>query len=219
MTGSATAGSSSGQPAADQAPQPGRLPALDDRLAAAFERLAQATRVMRWDAAYAHGLSPVQLTLLDLLGSAPPGRRRVSALAAEVDLTPPTVSDAVAALRRKGLVTATPAFGRGHLLDLTDGGRDVLQAVDRWDRPLLDALTAVPVEAKETTLVTLLEAIAGLQRAGVVTVARMCTTCRFFEQGGSADGTGPGVPHCGLLDAPLPPQALRVDCPEHEQAG
>lgn len=184
---------------------------MDERLAAATERLAQAVRTLRWDAAHARGLSPAQLSVVEILATAPAGRRRVSALAAELDLSAPTVSDVVAALRRKGLVTARPAAGRGQVLDLTDDGHGVLARVGRWDLPLIDALGTLPGAGKEVTLAVLLDVIAGLQHAGVVTVARMCTTCRFFER--APDG---GTPRCGLLDAPLPPAALRVDCPEHQ---
>lgn len=188
------------------------LDPLDVRLAAALERVSQAVRVMRFDAAHARGLSPAQLSVLEILATAPPVRRRVSALATELDLTAPTVSDAVAALRRKGLVVSSPAaVGRGQRLDLTDAGRRLVDDVGRWDAPLLDALGPLPPATKESALVALLDVVGGLQRSGVITVARMCTTCRFFERTG-------GVPRCGLLDAPLPPQALRVDCPEHESA-
>jgi DNA-binding MarR family transcriptional regulator len=183
--------------------------ALDARLAAALERVAQAVRVMRWDAAHAHGLSPAQLSVLVILAQAPARRRRVSALAAELDLTAPTVSDAVAALRRKGLVSSAPAGGRGQVLDLTEDGRRLLGDVARWDGPLLAAVASLPTAVKESALVAMLEVVADLQRSGVITVARMCTTCRFFRRTGD-------VPRCGLVGAPLPPAALRVDCPEHE---
>jgi DNA-binding MarR family transcriptional regulator len=185
--------------------------ATDTRLAAALERVAQAVRVLRWDAAHARGLSPAQLSVLEILATAPPHRRRIGALAAELDLSPPTVSDAVAALRRKGLVTTESTPGRGKVLALTDEGSATLVAVGRWDQPLVDAVAALPPGVPDAALVAMLDVVAHLQRAGVVTVARMCTTCRFFERTG-------GVPRCNLLQAPLPPAALRVDCPEHESA-
>lgn len=166
---------------------------------------------MRQDAAYEHGLSPAQLSALETLGTAPPERRRISALAAELDLSAPTVSDTVAALVRKGLVSRAPVAGPGHRLDLTDAGRQLAQAVSSWDGPLLSALEALPREDAEAALVATLELVGDLQQRGVITVARMCTTCRFFER-------APGVPTCGLLHVPLPPPALRVDCPEHEPA-
>ena len=183
--------------------------ALEDRLVAATERLAQAIRVMRGGAAYRAGLSPAQLSLLEILERAPAGRRRVSALAAELDLTQATVSDAVSALRRKRLATSVPVAGRGGRLDLTESGREVLRETQGWEAPLAAAFESRPRAEQETALAVLLDVIADLQRAGVVTVSRMCTTCRFFDRAGE-------VPRCALVDAPLPPAALRVDCAEHE---
>lgn len=62
---------------------------------------------------------------------------------------------------------------------------------------------------------TLYEVIAELQRAGVITVARMCVTCRHFRPD-AHDGERPH--HCALLDVALAEESLRIDCPEHEQA-
>jgi len=178
-------------------------------LAAAVERLAHAIRVLRWDAAYALGLSPTQLSVLEMLDVAPAPRRRVGTLAGELDLTAPTVSDAVATLRRKGLVESAGPNVRGPL-GLTEAGRDLLRSIPRWDAPLEGALESLAAERRDTTYAAMLDVIGALQRAGVITVARTCTTCRFFDRSGD-------TPRCALLDAPLPPAALRLDCPEHEQ--
>jgi hypothetical protein len=91
-------------PAAELALPRGAPPDLDAKLAAALERVGQALRVQMWDNAKQHGLSPTQLQVLLRLAADPPNRRRIGVLAAEVDVTYPTVSDAVAVLSRKGLV-------------------------------------------------------------------------------------------------------------------
>lgn len=178
-------------------------------LAAAVERLAHAVRVLRWDAAYALGLSPTQLSVLERLDGAPAPRRRVGALAGELDLTAPTVSDAVTALRRKELVEPAGPNGRDPLV-LTEAGRELLRSTPRWDAALEGALEGLPPDRRDSTYAAVLDVIGALQRAGVITVARTCTTCRFFDRTGD-------TPRCALLDAPLPPAALRLDCPEHVQ--
>ena len=179
------------------------------QLAAAAERLSHAIRVLRWDAAYALGLSPTQLSVLEVLDVAPGPRRRVGTLATELDLTAATVSDAVAALRRKGLVESASPPDRG-TLRLTTAGRELLRSIPPWDAPVEAALGDLPADHRDITYAAVLDVIGALQRAGVITVARTCTTCRFFDRSGD-------VPRCALLDAPLPPAALRLDCPEHEQ--
>lgn len=185
---------------------------LDSKLAAALERVGHAMRVLLWEQAKAHKLSPMQVQLLLRVAHEPVPRRRVGALAAELDVKAPTVSDAVAALQRKGLVTTETLEGdrRGSRLELTDPGRTVVAALTDWQAPVTDRLATVPDAAKADALGLLVELMGHLRETGVISVARTCPTCRFFRR-------SPAAPHyCALLDAPLPLADLRVDCPEHE---
>jgi DNA-binding MarR family transcriptional regulator len=198
----------------------GRLPPgaqdLDRKLAAAFERVGQAVRVQLWDQAKSQGLTPTQLQVLLRLLYLPHQRCRVGTLAAELDLTQPTISDAVAVLHRKGLIGRQQigANPRSTVLSLTARGAGVAQMLETWDIRMRNVLQVLPGTQKAEALRLLLELIAGLQREGVVTVARMCVTCRFFQENAHA----PGRHHCALLDLPLAVNDLRVDCPEHERA-
>jgi Mn-dependent DtxR family transcriptional regulator len=56
----------------------------------------------------------MQLQRLRRIRTEPRHRRRVTALAAELDVKGPTVSDAVAALRRKRLIETGAAPAVGH---------------------------------------------------------------------------------------------------------
>jgi DNA-binding MarR family transcriptional regulator len=178
-----------------------------ERLTAALDRLGQALRVMRADAAYRAGVSPVQAAIMEHLTAGP---RTVTDLARRLDLTAPTVSDAVLALRRKALVEIVVLPGRGKPHVLTAAGRALVEQLTEAQAPLLAAATCLDGPTQEAALEATLRIIGSLQRAGVVTVARTCTTCRFFRDG--------DAPRCQLLDIDLPPAALRVDCPEHEPA-
>jgi DNA-binding MarR family transcriptional regulator len=187
-------------------------PDIDAKLAAAVERAGQALRVQLWDAARESGLTPTQLQLLLRLEADPVAGRRVSALAAELDVTHPTVSDAVAVLRRKGLVERHGAR-RGSPLKLTVRGREVAGRLAGWDTRLRRQLAELPAPSKATTLRLLLDLIAGLQRSGAITVARMCSTCRFFRPDAHPDSVERH--HCALVDMPMSDSQLRVDCAEH----
>jgi len=182
-------------------------------LAAALERVGQALRVQLWDTAKHHGLTPTQVQVLLRLNAAPPARRRIGVLAAELDVTHPTVSDAVAALQRKGLANRETT-GRRATLGLSDSGRELIAEVAGWDRRTRQQLAALPPDDKQAALRLLLDLIAGLQRSGAITVARMCMTCRFFRRDAHPDPAQPH--HCALLDLPLAVGELRVDCAEHE---
>jgi DNA-binding MarR family transcriptional regulator len=192
---------------------PGAPPDVDAKLVAALERVGQALRVQMWDTAKRHGLSPTQLHVLLRLASDPPARRRIGVLAGELDITHPTVSDAVAVLGRKGLVDRDPA-SRKAALSLSARGRAVAAGVAGWDRRTREQLAALPAADKEATLRLLLDLIAGLQSSGAITVARTCVTCRFFRRDAHPGSAQPH--HCALVDAPLGSGDLRVDCAEHE---
>jgi DNA-binding MarR family transcriptional regulator len=191
---------------------------LDTKLVAALERVGQALRVELREQAAQQGLTPTQAQIVLRLGCERSGWRRVGALAAALDVRQPTVSDAVAALERKGLVERRPdvADARTATLRLTARGRAVADGLDGWDERARAELRRLPDQERRRSLSLLLDLIAGLQRAGVVGVARTCPTCRFFR---FEQRSGAAKPHhCVLLDVPLGPGDLRLDCPEHEQS-
>ncbi|GBC83830.1 hypothetical protein HRbin11_00248 [bacterium HR11] len=188
---------------------------VDSKLVAALERLAQAFRVLLWRVGQTHGLSPIQVQFLCYLLYQPEAHRRVSGLAQAFRLTKATVSDAVTALESKGLVRRRPDISdrRSSVLDLTPDGRRLARRLAAWANTVRDSLSFAGLDEKTSVLNFLMRLIVELQRAGVITVARMCLTCRFFRQ-----DVHPGTPtphHCALLDRPLGPTTLRVDCPEH----
>ncbi|HXG41874.1 MAG TPA: MarR family winged helix-turn-helix transcriptional regulator [Dehalococcoidia bacterium] len=190
---------------------------LDGKVLAALERVAQSFRVLQWQAAREHRLTPLQLQLLVRLLAHRDGLY-ASGLAKALGVTRATASEAVASLLAKGLVERrpSPSDRRRLLLGLTGRGRQVALQAAAWGEAARAALQQVPREGRASLLLFLMRLIAELQRAGVVTVARMCITCRFFRP-----DVAPGSPQphfCTLLGEPLAVEALRVDCPEHQPA-
>lgn len=187
---------------------------LNRSIASALERISEAMRVQLGEKARENGLSPTQLQVILRLAADPPALRRVGAIAARLDVTHPTVSDAVAALRRKGLV-APHSPGRRQALSLSSEGLDLAGRLEDWPDPTRAQLASLRAEGKEAALEVLLETIAGLQRSGAISVSRMCSTCRHFRP--EAHPGEPQQHHCALLDQPLANQDIRLDCPEYEQ--
>lgn len=185
---------------------------LDARLIIALERVGHALRTGLRLRAKEAGVTLTQGEILLRLASGRLGRRRVGALAEEFDVRQPTVSDAVSALERKGLIERrrAPGDARSIELTLTPAGRETVAELSVWDIPALEFLTGRLDGEKEVTLGLLVELIAQLNRVGAIQVARTCPTCRFFQP----DGDGP--PRCALLDMALGPGDFRVDCPDHE---
>ena len=191
---------------------------VDAKIVAALERLSQVFRVRLQEEAWELDLSPTQARFLIYLHYHDVELRRISQLAREFDLTQATVSDAVATLETKGLVRREqwPEDRRIVTLRLTPDGENLATTLSGWADPIREHLQPFSPDDREAVMRFLIGLIGSLQRSGLITVARMCVTCRFFQQ-----DIHPGEPllhHCALLDVPLGRADLRVDCPEHEPA-
>ncbi|MFV0316003.1 MAG: MarR family winged helix-turn-helix transcriptional regulator [Microthrixaceae bacterium] len=197
-------------------PEPLRTADVDRRLLAAVERLGRAIRAARQDVATTHGLSLLGLQIIDVVDRG--GVQTVGAIASELDVRQPTISDAVATLEKRGLVTRRSGRSDRRVTEvlLTPRGSS-LQAQINTDlapvlaSPELDGDTDPTYEAhRGRALEAVLEEIRRLQRAGVITVNRSCLSCAHYHAG---EGDEPA--RCMLLDEEMPPAALRVDCPDH----
>lgn len=192
---------------------------LDNKIVSALERLSHVLRTLLWEEAVESRLSPIQIQTLIYLNSHTGDLFcRVGQLAQEFGLTPATMSDAVASLAAKGLLTRTPSQDdrRAQTLRLTVKGERHAEKLSRWSDALQEQLTNFSLEEKEHALKFLLKLIESLYQAGIITVARICLTCRFFRPNAHRDSQAPH--HCALMDKPLAESDLRVDCLEHELA-
>lgn len=195
---------------------PAQHDSVDAKLVVSLERLGRVFRGLLWDEASEHGLSPIQIRfLIDLRFNAETGRR-VGELADVFDLTAPTVSDALKALVDKGLVTKEPdpRDRRARIARLTPTGQEQADGLSTWAEPVQDALHGADASQKTEALSLLMEVIESLEAAGQISRSKMCTTCRFFAQDARDEDAAPH--YCRLLDQPLGPGDLRVNCPEHE---
>jgi DNA-binding MarR family transcriptional regulator len=191
---------------------------MDARIVATLERLSQVFRVRLREEARQRNLSPIQAQFLIYLLHHDVELRRVSQLAREFDLTQATVSDAVASLETKGFVRREqwPDDRRVVTLRLTAAGEKLATTLSNWADPIREHLERFSPVEREAVMRFLMELTGSLQRSGLITVARMCVTCRFFRRDVRPGEASPH--HCGLLDVPLGGPNLRVDCPEHEAA-
>lgn len=193
---------------------------LPRRLAAGLSRLSVALRAGQWRLAEAHGLTPTQaqaLALLAVRGAPDRPALRVSDIAAELAITRPTTSDAIAALERKGLIRREPdpRDARATGLVLTEAGRHAARDAGDWPVALLDVAADLPPSEQEALLRLVTKLIRGLQLRGAIAPARLCVTCRFFRPyAHPADASAPH--HCAFVDAPFGDRHLRLDCPEQD---
>jgi DNA-binding MarR family transcriptional regulator len=186
---------------------------IDARIATALAKLALAGRHALGRRAAASSLSAIQSLVLERLARV--GPTQVGELASQLAVTPPTVSDSVAALERKGLVTrrAMAEDARRVEVGLTPRGRKLASMQAEWPEVFAAAVAELRPEEKQVALRLLLRVIARLVEEGVVRDARMCVTCEHFRPHAHPGGAQPH--HCALVDLPLSDEHLRVDCPDH----
>lgn len=189
---------------------------LDERLAAALAKVSLAARHELRRAAAREGLSAVQAQVLIVL--AREGPLEMGDLAGRLGLTAPTVTDAVAALERRGLVRRQedPQDRRRVLVRAAARGRQLGAEMSLWPDLFREAIGALAPGEKKVLFRFLVRLIVSLVRKGVVQNARMCATCTYFRPKVRADRRYPH--HCALADVPLGPETLRVECPDHQPA-
>ena len=181
---------------------------IGGKTAAAIERIGAVRRRVVQASATRAGLSVLQAEIVRLLASGAV-RPRGTDLAVELAVSLPTVSDAVSALRRKGLVTHRPgADARSKELRLTAVGRALAASLD----DALAGFRRAAGAAGDQGLTAALAVIEGLWREGMISVDRSCVTCAHHVAGETPAG------RCALLGRELTPATLRVDCPEHAAA-
>lgn len=185
---------------------------LDAKIAVALGHIARAQRAIHQQQASRVGITPLQLSILALLGTDPPPEHFTGALADELGLRQPTVTDAIAALESKGLVSRTrdPDDQRRTTLALTADGRRTLDDIDTTS-PLEAAIETADDSQKSRVFATLVEIVAELNRSGELAAARTCPTCSHY----APPATDGAPPHCRLLRVDLTPGRLQIDCPDH----
>lgn len=189
---------------------------VDSKIAAALERLSQAFRVLLWEKNKTCNLSPIQIQFLVYLLYHAAEQCTVGQLAKEFTLTPATVSDAITTLEEKKLVARErqEADRRVAWVSLTTEGKKTARRLSTWANVIQKNIAQFDAQEKVAVMKFLMRLIESLQQAGVITIARMCLTCKFFQPDAHPHAKAPH--HCRLLDKPLANSELRLDCPEHE---
>ena len=108
------------------------------RVALALIRTGTVTMSKETLAARQEGLPALQASLLIRIYSSARDQCTVGALAESLGLTPPTISDSLKALVRKGLVDRRRSAkdGRVVFFNTTHRGRDVARRLGQWSRPV-----------------------------------------------------------------------------------
>lgn len=184
------------------------------KIVVALERISEAFRVLLWNESKTHGLSPIQVQILIFLFHHSEENRTVGYLAREFNMTKATISDAVKVLDKKSLVAKqhTSSDARSFVIALTTQGRDIARQTAAFAREIQSPIDRLSTDEQNDLLIHLIGIIRHLNKAGVITLERMCFTCAHYRKNHK------GHEHyCALLNTQLESSALRLDCPEHEK--
>lgn len=178
-----------------------------NRTVSLLERIAALIQQSVREDAAAHGLLPIQLQVLGYLARANHYSDMSIAVAEFFGITRGTVSQTVAVLERKALVTRKPDprhRKRVHL-KLTAKGRRVL--TDSWASRLQTVLENDPACDEETLEAGLTGLLTALQRQNHHQAFNICHQCAHFlkEQRGY---------RCGLTGEPLAKEQTTKICRE-----
>ena len=189
---------------------------IESKIVAALERISQAFRVLLWEKSKDYSLSPIMIQILIFLDNHSLEKRKVSYLADEFNMTKATISDSVRVLVKKELVRKEydSTDNRSQFLILTDKGRDIVRKASLFSQDIRKPVEQMEEAEKEILLLKLLDIISFLNKTGVITIQRMCLSCRYHEYKSDSKEH-----FCHLLNERLKISDLRIDCPEHELAG
>lgn len=184
------------------------------KLVVALEKLSESFRVLLWEQTKVHGLSPIQVQILIYLKHHDQEQAKPAVLASELNVTRPTISDALNALKKKELleVKPNPADSRSRLLFLSPKGEAICTQVEQYANPLHTAIGSLEAKAQSDLLFSLLKVLNQLENSQVINAQRMCFNCAYYE------GDRKESHYCKFLDKPLSKAELRIDCPEHRAA-
>ncbi len=183
-----------------------------DHITAGLGKIATALRSQAWEGGASRKLTPTQGQILVLLAQRQ--AMRLNDVARELCITAATASDAVIALAEKKLVVKGRSSEdlRALTISLTATGRREAERTSGWTGVVKAGVASLTPDEQAAFLRGLTKVIRALQEQGVISVARMCAGCAYFQPYVHADAAKPH--HCGFVNAPFGEGQLRLDCPD-----
>lgn len=186
---------------------------LNNKIVAGLERLSQVFRILLWEKAKEHSLSPIQIQLLIFIKYHSSDKTTVSYLAQEFNFTKPTISDAIKILKQKKLIkkVADNNDTRSYTIQLTALGKKIVSATDNFANPITEILTSTNETDKLIVWENVSNLISILNKQGIITIQRTCHNCSNYTLKNEK-------PYCNLLNQKLLTRDIRIDCEEFELA-
>lgn len=186
---------------------------LDNKIVAGLERLSQVFRILLWEKAKVHCLSPIQIQLLIFIRYHSAEKTTVSYLAREFNFTKPTISDAIKILEQKKLIKkiTNKQDTRSYTINLTAAGREIVVETEIFTNPLTNIISKATDTDKIILWENISNLIVNLNKLEVISVQRTCFNCKHYALKNKTH-------FCNLLYIKLLKQDIRIDCQEFEMA-
>ena len=186
---------------------------LDCKIVAGLERLSQVFRILLWEKAKEHSLSPIQIQLMIFIQHHSQDKSTISYLAQEFNFTKPTISDAIKVLEQKKLIKKhTDSIDtRSYTIQLTAQGKKIVAETEVFANPLTEIISKSTKADKLVLWDNITNLITQLNQLEVISVQRTCFNCKHYSNKGKTH-------FCQLLNQKLQTQDIRIDCSEFEIA-
>ena len=190
-----------------------RSESLPARIALTLIENGMAAQANKTVAARNEGLPTLQASLLIHMHTFNGNGSTVGVLADKMQLTPPTISDSMKALVRKGYLTRQKSEedGRVAYFHLTKKGNNLADRLQSWADPIEDSIRGLTADQQLELLGALTRVLRDQVEAGFAPAEAMCASCGHFrtvsEQGNKF--------YCIRRDELLSLEELCVDCPNH----
>jgi DNA-binding MarR family transcriptional regulator len=186
---------------------------INYKIVAGLERLSQVFRILLWEKAKEHSLSPIQIQLLIFIQHHSADKRTVSYLAQEFNFTKPTISDAIKVLEQKNLIKKFKDSNdtRSYTIELTASGKKIVLETENFANPITEIITKSNEADKLVLWENISNLISLLNSQEIISVQRTCFNCIHYT-------TKNKNSFCSLLNQKLLAKDIRIDCEEFELA-
>ncbi len=190
-----------------------RSESLPARIALTLIENGVAAQANKTVAARSEGLPTLQASLLIHMHTFNGNGSTVGVLADKMQLTPPTISDSMKALVRKGYLTRqkSKVDGRVAYFHLTKKGNNLAHRLESWADPIEDSIGGLTRDQQLDLLGALTRVLRDQVEAGFAPAEAMCASCGHFRTVSEEGNTF----YCIRRDELLSLEDLCMDCPNH----
>lgn len=162
----------------------------DANIIMALERVSEAFNVMMWEHNKQHGLSFVQLKIINfLMFNSREEDRNVSFIAKEFNISKASLSESIKNLEKKELLFKSKSINdsRKEFLNLTYKGKEIASNIFGFTDHLKEIVSKIQHDKKEIFFESLMYILHSLLTKNIISIQVMCSNCKFYLDKGNGE--------------------------------